>query len=136
MASFIYNKAKLALVTGVIDLDSHTFYAALFASSHVPAATDQYYTSLTNEVANGSGYTTGGAAIGSITVTESSGTVTLDGSDVTWTSSTITAMYAVVYDYTNANKDLLCLIDFLENTACSGGYFTIQWASGGIITLV
>jgi len=50
--------------TGKIDWLSDTIKAALFTTSYTPAQdTDELYSSLTNEVANGNGYTTGGTSV-------------------------------------------------------------------------
>jgi hypothetical protein len=55
-----------------------------------------------------------------------------------WTSSTITARYAVVYDSTpgtDATRPLICYIDFGADVISSGGSFTIAWDAAGIISV-
>lgn len=86
----------------------------------------------------GTGYTAGGAAITSTEITLSSGVLTFDGADVSWSSSTIANAMAAV-GYTNvgsaATDQLVWLSDFVSAASSSNGTFTIQWAAGGIFTL-
>ena len=57
----------------------------------------------------------------------------LDADDVTWSNSTITAAYAVVYDADSGK--LICLIDFDGEEESSDGDFTIEWHADGIFKL-
>lgn len=95
----VYGAAKLSLLTGAIDLDTNNFSAFLATSSYSPAVnTDDTYSDVsTNEVPNGSGYTTGGIDLGTLAVTRSGGTVTVDETtNPSWTSATFTCKYIVV----------------------------------------
>jgi hypothetical protein len=113
----IYNEFKETLGKKVLDLVNDTFKVALFTSTTnagaATLATAQYAT-LTNQVANGSGYTTAGTTV-TPAWTRSTGTVTFDTSDATWTAAggTITARIAVLYDDTASLKNLVayCLLD-------------------------
>ena len=69
MADMIYNSFPLYLGDGTIDLDSDTLKISLHTSSYTPDAGHSSYTDLDNEVANGSGYTTGGKALTTVTWT-------------------------------------------------------------------
>jgi len=144
MANFVFNKFKEYACDGTIDMDRTTadsFKVALYTDATLPAATVTCKADLDGaktEVANGNGYTTGGASLSSITWTESSGTITWDAANVQWTSATFTARYAVIYaDYvTTPEADpLMVLIDFGSNQTVSSGTFTIQWNASGICTL-
>lgn len=136
MADLIYNTFPLYLGDGTIDLDSDTLKVSLHTSSYTPAATHSVYGDLTNEVAAGGGYTTGGETL-TVTWTESSGTVTLSGSNPSWTTATFTARYAVVYDDTPVSpaKPLICLFDFGTDQTVSNGTFTLQFNASGILTI-
>jgi len=95
----IYNNAKEYIGDGTIDLDAgDAFFAViLLTSSYTPALTHDAYSDVSaNEVANGNGYTTGGVTPSSTTWTNSSGTVTFDSDNPSWTASggSITARYA------------------------------------------
>ena len=114
-----------------VDLEADAIKVALYNSSHSFTAGDNVYT-VTNEI-SGTGYTAGGAALASKTVTQAA-TTKWDATDVTWTSATFTAYFAVIYDSTVTN-DLIATIDFGGAQTVSSGTFTIQWHADGIITL-
>lgn len=146
MADLIFDTFKKAMADGALDLDGDTFKIALFTDASVPAATyDSYDTggagvALTTddvEVTNGSGYTTGGATLASVTWNESAGTVTFDATDPQWTSATFTARYAAIYDTssTGTTNQLVCMIDFGSDKSVTSGTFTIQFHTNGIFTL-
>lgn len=134
MASGIYNCFKTDLMVGDVNLGSggNTINVALYDNSHAFTATDTVYTT-TNELSTTGGYTQGGQALGSQTVSGTS-TVAFDGADTAWTSATFTAYHAVIYDVTNTNS-LICSIDFGGAQTVASGTFTIQWHASGIITL-
>lgn len=138
----LYDTAKEKIGQGLIDLDGHTFKIALFLStSNCDTLTHDELADLTNQHANGNGYTTGGATLASVTWTNSSGTITFDAADAQWTASggSITARFAVIYDDTPAGDPLLavCLLDTApaDVTATDTNTFTIQFNASGIFTL-
>lgn len=139
-----FNIAKKKLTDGTFDLDTHSFKVALTTSSQVLDATfagtstDARYADLTNELANGNGYTTTGQALGSVTLTRSTGTVAFDAADPTWTfSASKTFKYLVLYDDTDSNDGLVGFWDLDTGggsiTISSGGY-TITFNASGIFT--
>lgn len=141
----VLNKAKKKLTDGTYDLDTHTWKVALCTSAFTPTAafagtsTDARYSDITGEVANGNGYTTGGATLSSVTLVESSGTVTFDAADVQWTGATFSAKWAVIYNNTDTNKGILGYVD-LETSVGSGlspsnGTLSVIWNASGIFTL-
>ena len=72
------------------------------------------------------------------TYNSATNTIVLDADDQTWTSSTITARYAVVYDATpatNATKPLIGYVDFGSDQSSSNGNFTITWDATGIVRI-
>lgn len=89
-----YDHLWKLLLTGGIDLDTDTLKIALVTSSYTPStAHDEWADVSANEVATGSGYTTGG-----VTLTGYAGTnSTIDFADPAWTSLTKTFRYAVCY---------------------------------------
>lgn len=104
----------------------------------VGQTTHIYRSSVTNEV-SGTGYTAGGATITSPTNTLSNLTTTLDGADVTWSTATLTARYAVIYDSTTTTtttQNLIAYVDFGGDQSTSGGDFSIVWNASGIATVV
>ncbi len=116
----LYNDFKLNILKKLMDLSMDTFKVALLQSTSngiAAALTPATYATLTNEVANGNGYTTGGASAGSPTLTGGGAvsTITWDTADVAWTATggPIVARAAVIYDFTAAAKNLVayCLLD-------------------------
>ena len=99
MASFIFNSAVEDEANGNIDYGSDTFKMMLVTSSYT-ADKDAHEKrdDVTNEVANGNGYTTGGVTV-TCTVAKDNATdkTTLTFAAGNWTSSTITAAAAVIY---------------------------------------
>jgi len=133
MANLMYNAFPEHLAKGDIDLDTHTLYGALLTSSYTPTATHEAYSDLTNEVANGNGYATGGKALTSVTVAESGGVTTLDAADMQWAGSTYSCQYLAIYDYTAAGKYLICVLD-LGAKSPNSSTFTVQFHTDGILT--
>lgn len=106
----LFDSFALRMADGTIDLDSHTFKMSLHTSSFVPSvSTMAVHADLTNEVANANGYTTGGISLTSVTYTLSAAVAKFTSAAPVWTAAggSITARYAVIYDDTSTNKDLI-----------------------------
>lgn len=61
-----------------------------------------------------------------------------DAADPSWTSSTITARYAVIYDRTpatDATRPLMCLIDFGSDKSTSSGTFAVTIDALGFLVI-
>ena len=140
----VFNIAKLKLLNGTHDLDTHVFKMALVTNSQSIDATfagtsaDARYADLTAQVANGNGYTTAGKTL-TMNVSRSTGTITVDCDDQSWTSATFSAKYAVIYNDSASNKDLLGFVD-LETGVSSGlspsnGTLSITINASGLFTL-
>lgn len=112
---------------------------ALCASGYTPSQDNHdFFDDITNELSAGNGYTSGGATMGSPALTLTARVLKFDGSDVQWTSSTLTARYAIIYDSTpsnGGNKPLIAYVDFGENKSSENGTFKIQWNASGILTI-
>lgn len=138
MANVIYNSFKRDIMNGGIDLDTDTIKVALVTSTYTPNIdTHEDFADITNEV-TGTGYTAGGATLSvTVSVDNTDDEGVFDATDVTWSSSTITARGAVIYKDTGtpATSPLICYIDFGEDKVSSSGDFTITWATEGIINL-
>lgn len=122
-----------------VDFDSDTIKVALLSSSYTPNQdTDDYWNDVSAYEVTGTGYTAGGATLANKSVAYTSGTNTtkFDADDVSWTSSTITARYAVIYDSTGtaSTSALIGYVDFGSNQSSSSGTFSIVWDSAGIFT--
>ena len=123
-----------------IDLDLETHKVAMFTDTVTPNfSTDTAYGAApynANEV-SGTGYTAGGTALTTTALSESpTGTIKWDADDTAWTTSTITnAKFALIYADASAGNNAIVGINFGSNFSTTAGTFTIQWASGGILTL-
>ena len=114
-----------------------TFKIALYTSSaSLGAGTTAYTTS--NEVADGNGYSTGGNTLTRVDPSSSGTTALTDFADTTWSSATITARGALVYNSTDSDK-AVAVLDFGSDKSSSSGDFTIQFptadASSAIIRI-
>ncbi len=115
----------------------NTFNLALYTSSaSLGAGTTAYTTS--NEV-SGTGYTAKGAALTNINPTTSSTTAFTDFADLTFSSSSITARGALIFNDTASGDPAVCALDFGGDKTSSSGDFTIQFptadASNAIIRI-
>jgi len=119
----------------------HTFKIALFTSAaSLDAATTNYTTS--NEVV-GTGYTAGGATLTNIDPTTSGTTAFVDFADVTFSSATITANGALIYNTTTdggtATTNAVAVIAFGGDKTSTNGDFVVQFpaadASNAIVRI-
>jgi len=118
-----------------VDLEADTIKVMLLNNSHAFTATHNVKADVVaNELANGNGYTTGGATLAGKAVTQAA-TTKWDATDVEWTDSTLTAYHAVIYDDTTANDDLICSFDFGGAQITSNSTITLQFHADGIISL-
>ena len=138
----IYDTFKEKMADGTLDMDdvgAGVFKCALFTSTHSPAATDDLYSALTNEVANGLGYLTGGEALTSVTWVEATGTLTWDMADIAWTASggSIVARYAIIYGVASSHLIAMCLMDNtpVDVTVTDGNTLTLQLHANGVFQL-
>ena len=146
----IYGLAKEAMLEGVIgplnQSGTPRFRIALVTSSYTPSvnADDTWSDVSTNEVANGNGYVTHGQLL-AMTCTHAAGTVTVDSTtDGSWTTSTITAKYAVVVQDADANGALAAgdrLVGYCDlndgggSVSTTNGTFAVNFHASGMFTL-
>jgi len=136
----LYGKFFTSVMNKEADLNSDTMKVMLTTSSYTPDQdAHDYKDDVTNEV-TGTGYTAGGATLANCTFTYTGATNVwkFDADDTTWSSSTITARYAVIYDSTpgsDATRPLVCYVDFGQDMSSSAGNFSIVWDSAGIFTV-
>ena len=101
VSAFWYGNGLKTAFNKEVDWDTDTVKMALATSSYTPDqdAHDYWDDVSANEVAGGNGYTTGGETLTakSITYTGATNTLSMDSDPVTWSSSTITARYTVIW---------------------------------------
>ena len=130
---------KKALLDGEMDFSSdtsQTYKIALYTSSATLGASTTAY-STTNEV-SGTGYSAGGATLTVVAPTTSGTTAFLDFNDVTFSTATITARGALIYQSGGSNP-AVAVLDFGADKTSTAGDFTIQFptadASNAIIRI-
>lgn len=145
----LFNEFAESLGDGRIDMDTHTFKAAL--TSTVPSATDAIpcwgvggtTNESSNEVSAGGGYTAGGISLSSVTWTQTSGVCKFDAADISWTSSAsgdpTNIKTLIIYSNTATNKDCVGFMDMTTDggtTAISllSGNISVTWNASGIFT--
>ena len=132
MASGLFNNFKTGLMKSTFNLHTggHTIKIALMGSGYTYSATHVFWgdTGVSSNEASGTGYTTGGATITSSVAGTSTAQFKTAG-DITWSSSTITAYGALIYDSTASSSPLIAWIDFGGAQSSSNGNLTISWTS-------
>jgi VCBS repeat-containing protein len=92
----------------------------------------------TGEVATSGSYSTGGGSLTRVDPTTSGTTAFTDFADLSFTTATITAMGALIYNSSDSNK-AVAVLDFTSNKTSTSGTFTIQFptadASNAIIRI-
>ena len=132
--------ALLKALNKEVNYLTDTIKVMLCTSIYVPDQDAHIYkSSVTGEVV-GTGYVAGGATLTDKTMVYVAGTntITLDATDVTWATSTITARYAVIYDAqtaVDATSVLLGYVDFGADQISSIGNFTITWDVLGLFAV-
>ena len=102
----------------------NTFKLALYDNSASFTAATTAYTA-TNEVGNSGTYSAGGGALTNVTPTSSGTTAFTDFADLSFTSATITAYGALIYNDTAAGDPAVCVLDFGGAKTSTNGTFTI-----------
>jgi len=133
MANTVCTTFKSELLKGLHDFSSDTFKIALYTSSATSLADYTVY-AVTNE-ASGTGYSAGGIALSGGTVALSGTTAYADFTDAAYTSITITARYALIYNTSESNKACFFL-DFGGNKTATNGTFTIVFPAPGASALL
>jgi hypothetical protein len=110
--------------------------AAASGSGTYGAATTSYTNLSTDELANGSGYTTGGNTLVSITPVASSTTAICDFSDTTWSAATFTTSGALIYNDTATGDPACAVLSFGGDQTVSSGDFQIQFPAAAAATAI
>jgi hypothetical protein len=125
--NFMCTSFKVELMQGVHNFTTgtgNTFKLALYDNNASFTAATTAYTS-TNEVANSGSYSAGGGTLTNITPTSSGTTAFTDFADLSFTSATITAYGALIYNDSAAGDPAVCVLDFGGAKTSTSGTFTI-----------
>lgn len=138
--NFMCTSFKEELMTATHDFTAstgNTFKLALYDNNATFNAATTAYTA-TNEV-SGTGYTAGGGTLTNISPTTSGTTAFTDFADLTFSSATITARGALIYNDTAAGDPSVVVLDFGSDKSSTAGDFTIVFptadASNAIIRI-
>lgn len=118
----------------------NTFKIALFkataaGSGTFGAATTNYSNMSTDELSNGSGYTTAGNTLTSVTPVSDGTTAVCDFADTTWSAATFTTSGALIYNST-ASGAACAVLSFGGDQQVSSGDFTIQFPTAAAATAI
>ena len=132
-----FKKELLEAVHNFKNSGGSTFKLAMYTNSaSFTAATTAYTTS--NEV-SGTGYSAGGGTLTRVDPTSSGTTGFTDFADLTFSSSTITARGALIYNDSASGDPSIVVLDFGSDKSSSSGDFTVQFpaadASNAIIRI-
>ena len=121
-----------------ISLGGTTVKCALLTSAYTPSMdVHASYNDVSTHEVVGTGYTIAGAALTSKALTVDTAKITFDAADVSWTTSTLTARYAFIYDATEAgatDKKAILLINFGEDKSTVASTFQLVFNASGILT--
>jgi len=101
----------------------NTFKLALYTSSASLDDTTTVYT--TSQEVVGTGYTAGGGTLTNVTPVSSGTTAFTDFADLSFTTATITARGALIYNDTAATDPSVCVLNFGTDKTSTAGTFTI-----------
>ena len=132
-----FKKELLEAVHNFKNTGGSTFNLAMYTSSASLGAATTAYTS-TAEI-SGTGYTAKGAALTRVDPSSSGTTGLTDFANLTFSSSSLTARGALIFNESASGDPSVCSLDFGADKTSSSGDFTIQFptadASNAIIRI-
>jgi hypothetical protein len=143
--NFMCTSFKTELLKGCHDFTLTTgdaFKLALYTNSATFDVTTTTYTA-TNEVGASGSYSAGGGTLTNITATSSSTTAFTDFADLTFTTATITARGALIYNTTpnttssaGLTNPTVVVLDFGADKTSTAGDFTIVFPIAAAATAI
>ena len=118
-----FKKELMEAVHNFKNSGGNTFRIALYTNSASFTAATTAYTS-SNEV-SGTNYTAKGNSLTRVDPTTSITTAYTDFADSTWSSSTITARGALIFNDSASGDPSVCVLDFGSDKSSSSGDFTV-----------
>jgi len=131
---------KQEILQGVHNFSTggNSFKLALYTSSATLGASTTAYAT-TNEVPGSGSYSAGGGVLTKVTPTTSGTTAFTDFADISFTTATITARGALIYNDTATGDPAVAVLDFGSDKTSTAGTFTVQFptpnASSAIIRI-
>ena len=124
--NYMCTSFKVELMTATHNFTNstgNTFKIALYDNSASFTAATTAYTA-TNEI-TGTAYVAGGGALTNVTPTSTGTTGFTDFADFTWSTATITARGALIYNDTSSGNSSVVVLDFLSDKTSTAGDFKI-----------
>ena len=132
-----FKKEILEAVHNFKNSGGSTFNLALYTSSASLGASTTAYT--TSNETSGTGYTAKGAALTRVDPSNDGTTAITDFTDLTVSSSSITARGALIFNESASGDPAVCALDVGSDKTSNAGDFTIQFptpdASNAIIRI-
>jgi len=125
--NFMCTSFKVELMRAVHNFTAstgNTFKLALYDNTPSFTAATTAYTS-SGEVSASGSYSAGGGALTNVTPTSSGTTAFTDFADLSFTSATITAYGAMIYNDSAVGDPSVCILDFGGAKTSTSGTFTI-----------
>jgi PKD repeat protein len=139
--NFMCTSFKVELMRAIHNFTAstgNTFKLAMYTNSaSFTAATTAYTT--TNEVTASGSYSAGGGTLTNVTPTSSGTTAFTDFADISFTTATITARGALIYNDTATSDPTVVVLDFGSDKTSTAGTFQVIFpaadASNAIIRI-
>lgn len=129
-----FKKELLEAKHNFLNSGGNTFKLAMYTNSaSFDASTTAYTTS--NEV-SGTGYSAGGGTLTRVDPSSSGTTAFTDFSDLTFSSATITARGALIYNDSASGDPTVVVLDFGGDKTSTAGDFTIQFPTADASTAI
>ena len=130
----VCNSFKVEILKGLHNFTAttgNTFKLALFDSEASLNASTTAYATSADEVGDSGTYSEGGGQLTSVTPVLSSSTAVCDFDDISFTSATISAQAAVIYNSSSVSglttNASVCILDFGGVKSSTAGTFTITF---------
>lgn len=139
ITSAVCNSFKTEVLGGIHDLDTDVIKIALIKANETGTygASTTNYSSVTgnSDEASGTNYSAGGNTLSGASITLDSNTAIVDFNDTVWSSATISADGALIYNSSKSNR-AITVIDFGGTVTSTAGDFTIQFPVAAAATAI
>tara|TARA_B110000285_G_scaffold138720_1_gene155260 strand:+ start:2349 stop:2774 length:426 start_codon:yes stop_codon:yes gene_type:complete len=137
MANIIPDAFKSELLSGTHNFANggNSFKIALYTSISGFSASSTAYSATGEVSSSGTSYPAAGQALDSQAVAVASNVAYVDFADEVFSSVTLSAVGAIIYNDTNADK-LVVVLDFGGTKTATNGDFTIQFPAAGASTAI
>ena len=132
MANIIPDAFKSELLSGTHNFANggNSFKIALYTDISGFSTSSTAYTTSNEVSSSGTSYPAGGQALDSQVIAVASNVAHVDFADEVFSSVTLSAVGAIIYNDTNSDK-LVVVLDFGGTKTATNGDFTIQFPAAG-----